>query len=471
MHVIDQVRRFIRQHDLIPPGARVVAALSGGSDSVALVHILRELQAAGEMELVAVAHLNHQLRATAARDERFSVSLAESLELPAFVERADVLGLAERERRSLEDAAHAVRYEFFERARLDARADVVALGHTRDDQAETFLLRLLRGAGLHGLAAMHPRNGAVVRPLLGCRRSALRAYLDERHVAYVEDESNQDVGIPRNRIRAELIPLLETRFNPAIVDVLADEAVLAREAWQWTKRAADDLYAAAVVAGGIDISTVRTAPPVIARMMLWRAMGEVAKGRTIAFAHVEAVLGLVAGDRDGALDLPGQRVQRLGSRLVLIGRAGDATGRPAAPAANLFRYPLSIPGEVRLDEAGCVVSVEPVGADEAGARSRAWGATAGNGEAVLVRRDLFRGPLGVRNRRPGDRFRPIGLGGRKKLQDFFVDRKVAQARRDGVPLVVDEADRIIWVAGFGIDEAFQVTDAAQGVLLLKLRKV
>ena len=125
---------------------------------------------------------------------------------------------AGRERRSLEDAAHAARYAFFDRARAHFDADVVAVGHTRDDQAETFLLRLLRGAGARGLAAMHPRRGAVIRPLLDCRRDDLRAYLAERRIPHVEDESNLDVSIPRNRVRAELLPLLQARFNPAAVD-------------------------------------------------------------------------------------------------------------------------------------------------------------------------------------------------------------------------------------------------------------
>src|SRR4029077_13370163 len=122
---------------------------------------------------------------------------------------------------------------FFARARIAAGADVVALGHTRDDQAETVLLRLTRGAGSRGLAGMHPKNGLIVRPLLGCRRQELRAWLSERSQPFVEDESNQDVSIPRNRVRAELMPLLEARFNPRIVDVLADQAEIAREVYEW----------------------------------------------------------------------------------------------------------------------------------------------------------------------------------------------------------------------------------------------
>jgi tRNA(Ile)-lysidine synthase len=163
------------------------------------------------------------------------------------------------------------------------------------------------------------------------------------------------------------------------------------------------------------------------------------------------------------VDAPGQRVERVGSRVVLTSRLANAAGRPPLETANFFHYQLSIPGEVALPEAGCVVSAER-------GTGELW-AIVGNGPIAQVRSDLCKGPLAVRNRRPGDRFSPVGLGGRKKLQDFFVDRKVARRQRDSVPLVVDETDRIVWVAGYGIDEAFRVTDPAQAVLILRLKRL
>lgn len=472
--LIVRVREFVRRHALARPGARVVAAVSGGSDSVALVHILHELHRAGDLILVGVAHLNHGLRDTSERDLQLAQRVAESLGLPAFVERADVNARAARERRSIEVAAHAERYEFFERARLSQSADLVAVGHTRDDQAETFLLRMLRGAGAQGLAGMYPRRGPVVRPLLGCRRRDLREYLDARHVAYVDDESNADVSIARNRVRAELLPLLEKRFNPGIVDVLADEAALARETWQAVREAADEVYAGVTSAPSghgserrLDVAALAGALPALRRAVVRRAMSEVAGGRPISFAHSEAALQLLDGDADGELDLPGHRMERRGEWIVLTGRPPGTVGRGKADPATVFHYSLSVPGEVRLAEAGCVVSAEPFAA-ETDAEPRP-----GLGQDLVahVRRDLCPEGLGVRNRRPGDRFRPAGLGGRKKLQDFFVDRKVARPLRDRVPLVVDQSDRIVWVAGYGIDEAFRVTDPSQGVLILKLTQI
>jgi tRNA(Ile)-lysidine synthase len=479
MNVLDRVRQFVRQHDLIGAGTRVLAAVSGGSDSVALVHLLRDMDAAGELHLSGLAHFNHQLRPTAGDDERFAAGVAASLGLPFFVDREDVAARARSERRSIEDAARTARHAFLERARVTAGADVVALGHTRDDQAETVLLRVARGAGPRGLAGMHPRNGRMVRPLLGCRRHELRAWLGERTLPFVEDESNQDVSIPRNRVRAELVPLLETRFNPGVVDVLADQADVARDLWTWVDAMAAELESRCVrpstTADGapvreIDVAALRAAPLALQRALFWRVLSDVAGPRPIAFGHVEAARRLTQEGSESRVDLPGQRLERIGPSVVLTGRVAGAEGRPAPEPEipDLFRFPLSIPGEVALPDGGPVVSAE-VAVGHSSATAGAGGRQDGHDVAV-VRRDLCSGSLAVRNRRPGDRFRPVGLGGQKKLQDYFVDRKVARAERDRVPVVVDETDRIVWVAGFGIDEAFRVTDPAQEVIILKLRQ-
>ena len=472
MELLGRVRRFIQHHGLADPATRVVVAVSGGSDSMALAHLMRELAARGDLQVAGLAHLNHQLRPSADLDERFVRAWAESVDWHVLTGREDVAARARREHQSIEHAGHAARHAFFERAREHCQADVVALGHTRDDQAETVLLRLLRGAGPRGLAAMHPRRGALVRPLLACRRTDLRAYLATHQIAYVEDETNTDTAIPRNRVRAELLPFLQSRFNPNVVDVLADEAEIAREMADWLETSATELLAAArsdATSGrcALNVKTLLAAPPAVRRFAVRRALGTSGAERPIAFAHVEAVLELLHKPT-GRLDAPGQRVERIGPRLVLTSRPSGTVGRwesaSLETAQNLFSYPLSIPGEVLLPQAGCAVSAERSGPSESCA-------VLSNGSTVAVRGDLCSGSLTVRNRRPGDRFSPVGLGGRKKLQDFFVDRRVARQQRDKVPLVVDELDRIVWVAGYGIDEAFRVTDPAQAVLILRLRQV
>jgi tRNA(Ile)-lysidine synthase len=462
MNVLDRVRQTIRRHDLARRESRVIVALSGGSDSMALAHLLLELERAGELSVRGVAHLNHQLRPEADADERFCAEAARAVGRTLFVDRVDVKRLAVDEHRSIEDAARVARYTFLARARAHFDADAVALGHTRDDQAETFLLRLLRGAGARGLAAMRPRRGSFIRPLLDCRRADLRGYLDARRIAFVHDSSNDDVGIPRNRVRAELLPLLETRFNPSIVDVLAGDADVAREEWAWMSGAAAELAGRIGRRTGdawrLDAAALEAAPLALARLVVQRALNDLAGGRAVSRSHVDHVLALIR-DRGGVpVDLPGQRLEREGADVVLRGR--DA----ALPVkTNLFWYPLSIPGEVRLPEAGLVVTAETA------AYVLPGDAAMGNQGIAVVQLNRSDGQLAVRNRRPGDRFRPLGLGGGKKLQDFFVDRKVARHERDGVPLVVDDGNAIVWVAGHAIDERFRVRDPAQAVVILRLK--
>jgi tRNA(Ile)-lysidine synthase len=466
MNLPDRVRRTIRQHDLAGPSTRVVIALSGGSDSVALAYLLTDLAGAGELNLVGAAHFNHQLRSEADRDERFCTGVAAGLRLPFVAEREGVAARASRDRTSIETAAREARHEFFERAAVHFGADVVALGHTRDDQAETFLLRLLRGAGVRGLASMHPRRGRIVRPLLDCRRADLRAFLGARGISWVDDTSNDDPRIPRNRIRAELMPLLESRFNPGVVDALAAEADLARAEWQWMNAAADRHAADACRrdAAGWRLSgpVLRGLPEALARILVRRALVEASGGRPVSFEHVEEVRRLIA-DKGGPVDLPGCRVDRSATDVVLTSRSDGRRRRAGEPGSNFFSYSLSIPGSVVVAEAGLAVSAELEGALAVSADSP--------GTAVAVRLDKCGNALSVRNRRPGDRFRPIGLGGRKKLQDYFTDRKIPRGGRDLVPLVVDANDRIVWVAGHALDEEFRVTDPAQSVLILRLKPV
>jgi tRNA(Ile)-lysidine synthase len=469
MELLTRVRRTIARHQLAAPATRVVAAVSGGADSVALSHILAALDAAGVLRLVGLAHFNHQLRASAARDEAFSVGVALSLGQPIAVDRADVAALARVTRQSLEVAGRTARHAFFTRALADLGGDVMALGHTRDDQAETLLLRLLRGAGARGLGSMFPRHQSIVRPLLECRRAELRRFLETRQIAFVHDESNDDVSVPRNRVRHELMPLLERRFNPSVVNVLADEAEIARDEHQFFEAAADTIWSRIVRRDGrvwrLDIEGLNGLPRPVARVVLRRAMHEAGSGRPVGFAEVEHALA-AGGGREAPFDAPGQRVQRIGADLVLTGREPGASGRPRRAASPAFRYPLPVPGEAVIAEAGCLVSAEILERD-----APSVAASRGVGGEAAVRFDKGKGALAVRNRRPGDRFRPAGFHGRKKLQDFFVDRKVAHAQRDRVPIVVDDSDRIVWVAGYAMDEEFRVTDPSQAVIILRLKGV
>src|SRR5918993_4135879 len=230
MSLTDSVLRTIRRHGMLPAGGRVAVALSGGPDSVALLHLLRALESRGELVLAGAAHFNHQLRAAASdADEAFCRQITAQLGVTLEVGSGDVRAFAREGKRSIEDAARRMRYEFLSAAAHRLGADAVAIGHSRDDQAETFLLRLLRGSGTRGLGSIRPRAGIIIRPLLDNTRAELRQFAADEGLTFRQDATNADVTIPRNRIRHELLPYLERSFSPRIVEVLAREAELAQD--------------------------------------------------------------------------------------------------------------------------------------------------------------------------------------------------------------------------------------------------
>jgi tRNA(Ile)-lysidine synthase len=261
----------------------VLVGVSGGSDSVALLRALLDLLRTSEFSVAGVAHFNHRLRDTAARDEAFCRNLAEGFGIPFMTESADVAGHAAGRRLSVEDAARRLRYDFFERTARDTAADRVAVGHTLDDQAETVLLKLMRGAGPGGLGGVYPSKGIVIRPLLEVSRDELRAWLASLGQPWVEDESNADVSNPRNRVRHRVLPELDAAYGGSTRAAIARSAELAREDGQLLDELATGRYRELVTAGHdclqLDAVALLTEPPALQRRVLWHAMKARAGGR------------------------------------------------------------------------------------------------------------------------------------------------------------------------------------------------
>ena len=465
---------------MIPDGGRVLVALSGGPDSVALTLLLHELERTGSFTVAGMAHLNHAVRAAADADEAFCRDLAAQLGIEFRSERVDIPALAKAEGRSIEDAGRRARYSFLERVRAELGADVIATGHTRNDQAETFLLRLIRGAGPRGLGGVYPVTGVVIRPLIDVRREDLLEWLAARSQPYCNDITNDDVGIPRNRVRHELLPLLVRRFSPGIVEVLAREAEIARADHEYLENVAIE-YAdlivlrnsggertplsslpssADIVAVELDAAGVAALPLAVAARLARLALAVLAPDRFVSSEHVQAVVSLASGEA-GSVSLPGQQASRRGSVIVLEREL-------FRPFENSFDVSLSIPGEVVLAPQGWAISAHLQTAGQPGLPS----SRSLEGLSAEVQAGTLDGRLAVRSRRPGDWLRPAGLGGqRKKLQDLLVDRKIPRETRDFLPLVVDGQGRIVWVVGLAVAEDFRVTEPSQGVILLKARRL
>ena len=458
-----RVLEALRRESLVRPDGRLLVALSGGADSAALTLLLSDVAPVAGFQVAGVVHLNHQLREAAVEDERFCRALADRLELPIVVRSVDVSGTARRERISIEEAGHRERHAFFDWAVDALCADSIATAHTREDQAETYLMRLLRGGGPVGLSGIHPRSGCVVRPLLDISRSDLRAYLADREQPFREDETNCDLSVTRNRVRHELIPLLERRFSPSIVATLWRDAEIARHDAEWLEVAANAEAAALVKEEDgvvvLDRDRLVAQPTSLARRIVKRALDR-ATERCSGFDQVERLLALArhSGRAGTEIDLPGCRVTCEDGRVTI----GPPASRRVMPASGSgFSYRLQVPGEVEVPEAGVAVAVERVGGGMETAGLKASGCS------VYVDESRLSDRLVVRSWHPGDILRPLGLGGRKKVQDLFVDRKVDRKARRTVPIVADRRAGIVWVVGHTVADDFRVTASTEGMLLLR----
>lgn len=445
--VLAKVLSLSSEHSLLTPGDTVVAAVSGGADSVALLDILLSLS--GLRLNIIVAHLNHSLRGDESdEDERFVAELAASRGLPFECERADVRSLSLRDKLSLEDAGRRARYDFFDRTAVRYGARSVALAHHADDQAETVLLRLLRGAGVTGLAAMSPRrDGRYVRPLLTLSRSEIEGYLHARKISFRVDSSNTDTVFTRNRIRHELIPAL-SRFNPEIArrlavtaDLLAaDDEVLEAVADASLKRTAREINAEGVV---LDVNMLLPELRGVRYRIYRRAVSLVTGGLWgISSAHVRQIDEIVHSRKPNfRLQLPGKVSVVRSYGTVAFSRGVDGGGWDDSLVVDgPGCYPLPGGAELRVEIAPPPEDLEKFPPERA-----------------CFDLDHAPFPWLVRGFRPGDRISPLGMAGSKKVKDIFIDEKVARERRRLIPLVFSN-DELVWVCGFRTGHAARVTE-------------
>jgi tRNA(Ile)-lysidine synthase len=460
-NLLDRVQKYADEHQLWSAESRLIAGVSGGSDSVALLFLLRELAAKGVMNLCGLAHLDHQIRGVeSSQDRAFCRALAERLGLPFVIGGEDVPALAAREGLSIEVAGRQARHRFLAEAAATLGADRIALAHTRDDQAETVLLRLVRGAGASGLGSIPPRRGALVRPLLGTSRGRLRTFLEEQGEPWREDSTNEDRENPRNRMRHDVLPLLRAHFNPRVDAALARTADILREDHAWLDELAVEAAGRMVSRSdgrvSVNLAGLRGLPAALARRVALKALETANPGHSYGLEEADSVRSMTAGQPISAL--PGVLMERSGESVV-IQKRGDRD-----PVVESFDLALSVPGAVTDPWGDWEVAAEgPV------APPFPLEPAAGETKVAVDARRVSRG-LHVRSRRPGDRLQPLGMTGRKKVQDVLVDRKVPREQRDRVPIITDESGQIVWVAGHALDEGFRVTPRTTTVVMLTLRR-
>jgi tRNA(Ile)-lysidine synthase len=485
--VRDKTLQSIRELTLLRAGDRVGVAVSGGADSVALLRVLLELRA--ELGIVlAVAHFNHGLRGEeSAADEAFVADLARHQGLEFFAGRGDVRDHALTSKLSIEAAGREMRYRWLMSLAQEQRLDAIATAHTLDDQAETVLLKFLRGAGTKGLAGIYPvldfsaentgaeapflkegsddapegpllqRNDLVsgnalsgreigctriARPLLCVSRSEVESYLGGISQPWREDESNLDRRFLRNRVRHELLPLLEREFNPNVRRVLSDLAEVSRgEEKFWQQQVEHELAVRLLLAedtpertASLDITGFSLLPLALQRRLL-KGFAE-RQGLTLVFEHVET-LRLCALGALPKTEMPSGRIA-VSSEKVLTLRL------PEGQSATVYRYLLGVPGEIQIAELGLTVRALIVSAE--------FAQEASPGELLSL--DLVGSELVVRNWTPGDRFWPAHSRSEEKLKRLFAEKRIPAAKRPSWPVML-YADKIVWVQGFPVSNAYE----------------
>ncbi len=488
--IISRVRNFISENNLLSPGETLVVGVSGGADSVCLLCLLLELQREFAVRLH-IAHLDHQLRGPdSAADAGYVADLARRLNVPATIEKRDVAACKEKYHYSLEEAARQVRHKFFAHAAMQAGAQKVALGHTRDDQVETILMHILRGSGTLGLRGLEPLSPlgkiplhhtslaagitvnsqeepdtiTIVRPLLEVTREETTFFCSARHIEARSDASNFSLAFLRNRLRLELLPCLR-KYNPGVDHALlrlaeissADTAFIEENAWRiWkkiTREEQETVY--------LDKNTLIRLPIAMQRQLLKMAIASVlGNTRDIEMKHIESIRQMAAGQTGKHLTLPHKLVCRSSYREIAVFRSSCPSLPWPCPFSPLQEeIVIKIPGETVLPGWRIVSSIIPK-------------QIVNNIGPFVAELDYDRAgnKLLVRQRRPGDRFQPLGMSTTKKLQDFMVNAKIPLHWREYVPLVCSQ-EHILWVAGWRIDERYKITAGTRQILRLEFSEM
>jgi len=460
MSLLDRVAATIARFQMFQAGQKVGAAVSGGADSVCLLHLLREMAPRWNLHL-SVLHLDHGLRgAESEEDAAFVGRLATEFGLPFLLRRTDLAASGD----NLEQAGREARLAFFAEAIANGSVDRIAVGHTRSDQAETVLFRFLRGAGTAGLAGIRPvTTGGIVRPLLAIDRAEVELYLRERGISWREDSTNRSLEFARNRIRRELLPELARGWNPAIVQTLSHTADWALAEESYWEAEIDRLAALHLTSqnGFVLLKTgcLKELPVAAARRLVRRAM-EIVRGdlRSIDFAHIAAVLDMAATtEGHGRLQAPNLDIMRSFEWLRF--------GRPVLNGLQNrnYRLPAPVPGKVRVPGTDRVLSLEIVENSE----------NSGTGDCVYNRWETgevdwakLSGPLDLRNWRPGDQYQPLGNTGEEKIKTLFQQFRIPLWERRHWPVLTD-GNAIVWTRRFGPDARLAAQAGARRILTIR----
>ena len=460
--LLKNVKTAIDKYSMLKKGDRVVVAVSGGPDSVALLHVFASLKDSYGIDLH-TAHLEHGIRGEESiEDMRFVERLSSDLGVPVTTSHESVPELARTQRMSVEAAARKARYAFFNRLLDETGFNKIATGHNANDRAETVLLNVLRGSAVAGLAGIRPAvRDRVVRPLIESTREEISAYLEENGIPSRLDSSNLDERYERNRVRQVLVPLIEKEFNPKIIESLARTANVFSMLDEFLKIRAGELLGVCSRSEPdrttIELGPLMDAPRVVRLFALYLVLRSLEGDRqVVSFETLSAVLGLAEDSQSGS------RVD-VGSGIVALREYDRLTiGRDLALDGD-YEITLEVPGVVHAPSGGSTLTTEVL------KHRPSNGEVSKNGSTVYFDLQGLKTPLVARNWRRGDRFVPFGSSGSKKVHDIFIDEKVPVSRRGKIPIIRD-GQGIIWIAGVKRAERARVTDQTEVVVKITHRE-
>jgi len=467
----------VRKYDMLRPGDRALVAVSGGPDSMALLHALFRSRDELSIEICAF-HLDHMFRgAESAEDAEAVRSYCSELGIPVVVERYDVPAFAEESGLSPQDAARVIRYELACLAAASRQCTCMAFAHHRDDNFETIVMRFLRGAGLRGLTGIRPVRtysrgswtGRLVRPLIECTRQDIELYCTEEHIPTRTDRSNLSDKYARNKVRLDLIPHLLT-YNPNLAQTATSASRFMADEDDFLEEQAGEFLARHSGQRGdileVDIEALANAHPALFRRTVLLAIERVRGTRKDMYSmHVEDVMELVrTRGRSGMLSLPDGLQVRKRYGVLEFGWSGALQPARIAP----YMKPLRVPGLTVIPHSSKMIIADVVPVEQL---DREFKST--DPSVAHMDYDVVSGGLAVRNRRDGDRFKPLGMAGTKKLKEFFIDSKIRAELRDQIPLVVygDDGTRIAWIGELRLSDDVKITEKTRRVLRLHVEPI
>lgn len=464
MAIIRKISSSLKEHNMLNRGERVLLCVSGGPDSVAMLYAFKDMGYGMGLELF-IGHLNHMLRGKESdKDQSYVEKLGRHYDIPVFTEKRDVKGFAKKNKLSLEDSARRLRYDFFVKLASSLKIDAVATAHTKDDQAETVLMRFLRGTGLKGLRGIPAKSGLrdflLIRPMLDISRNEIKAYLKSKGIRPRKDKSNSDIRFFRNKIRLELIPFIEKDYAPSIKQQISTLADLIDKDYQYLSIQQEKAFievlsktAEGIVA--LRIPGFKRLHPSVKRAAIRRAIEILSDGlEGIDYRHYKEIESLIGERPPGSIVfLPGGIAAEKQKQVIRFRRVSAKSTRQKIPADVLLR----IPGSAKFG------------------RKRV--------RAKFVKRvpDFFKKPKGVeyldakkidfpimaRAWRQGDRIRPLGMKGYKKVSDVFIDEKLPLKKRRNIPLIVSAKGEVLSVCNFRISDTCSITGDTKKILKLE----